>query len=99
VQLPPVAEHSEGEGSVHGRSPAGHLDAHRRTAGPAGDQDVVGQGPAPRLVIDLLFGPVVFRLFNGQAALSPGDARKLAAIALGALRPMTDRSTRGDAGG
>jgi AcrR family transcriptional regulator len=41
----------------------------------------------PELVIDLLFGPIVFHLFNGQAALSAADARKLAAIALEALRP------------
>lgn len=41
----------------------------------------------PELVIDLLFGPIVFHLFNGQPALAPGDAQKLAALALDALRP------------
>jgi AcrR family transcriptional regulator len=52
---------------------------------------------APELVIDLHFGPVVFHLFNGQPALSPDDAQKLAALALDALRPVESRSTRRDA--
>ena len=37
------------------------------------------------LVIDLLFGPIVFRLFNGVEPLSPDGAAELATMALRAV--------------
>ncbi len=45
------------------------------------------------LVIDLLFGPIVFRLFNGGPPLNADDAAALAALALGglALPPSSPR--------
>ena len=39
------------------------------------------------LVIDLLFGPIVFRLFNGVEPLSPEGAAELATMALRAVVP------------
>lgn len=39
------------------------------------------------IVIDLLFGPIVFRLFNGLPPLRAGEAGELAKLALQALAP------------
>lgn len=39
------------------------------------------------LVIDLLFGAIVFRLFNGLGPLSPTEARALARVAVSAIAP------------
>lgn len=41
----------------------------------------------PQLVVDLLFGPIVFRLFNGQEPFDERGARVLAAAGLRACRP------------
>ena len=41
----------------------------------------------PELVIDLLFGPIVFRLFNGIEPLNAGTATALAEMALRAIVP------------
>ena len=46
------------------------------------------------LAIDLLFGPIVFRLFNGEPALKPAAARRLADLALRAIVvPAVDRAS------
>ena len=37
------------------------------------------------LIVDLLFGPVVFRLFSGRGPLSEGEARAVAQVAVGAI--------------
>lgn len=39
----------------------------------------------PELTVDLLFGPIVFRLLNGQGALDPAGAADLARLALRAV--------------
>lgn len=41
----------------------------------------------PELAVDLLFGPIVFRLLNGQGALDPAGAADLARLAMRAVVP------------
>lgn len=41
----------------------------------------------PELVVDLIFGPIVFRLVNGLTPLTPTEAEMLAAVALRGLAP------------
>ncbi len=43
------------------------------------------------LIIDLVFGPVIFRLFNGLGPLDAHQARALAPVAVGAISGDTER--------
>jgi AcrR family transcriptional regulator len=43
------------------------------------------------LVIDLLFGPIIFRLFNGLGALDADQARAIGPIAVSAISGDTER--------
>lgn len=45
----------------------------------------------PELAVDLLFGPIVFRLLNGEGALDPAGAADLARLALRAVVPDPGR--------
>lgn len=37
------------------------------------------------LIVDLLFGPIIFRLFNGRGPLDRGEARTVANVAVAAI--------------
>lgn len=46
-----------------------------------------------QLCIDMLFGPIVFRLVNGMKPIGPDDARELARMSLRAILPSRDATT------
>ena len=46
----------------------------------------------PELTVDLLFGSIVFRLFNGLPPVDPAAARQLAGMAMRAIAPDGGRS-------
>lgn len=71
---------------------AAHFFGARRTATRGLVQDGIDRGQVrddvdPQLVIDALFGPIMFRLINGMAPLSDPEAAALAELTLRALAP------------
>ena len=57
-------------------------------------QGAIRTDVATGLIVDLLFGPLIFRLFNGLGAVTPAEARVLAALSVAAVQAPTKARRR-----